>query len=228
MQQHPLSTITDDAEALLERFEAIYRDSDGDPARIPWAHARPCPWLVSWLNAEAPALVRAGARTAVVGCGLGNDAALLAERGYEVTAFDICPSAIELARARFPQHADCFMQADLRDLPPKLHHRFDLVVEVHTLQALPPNCRLPLARGMASLLSHRGILVAIARARDEAVPAETVTGPPFPIAPQELGNTMREAGLMPLRPPDDFLDDNDPPVRRIRALFHRADAPCPD
>ena len=84
MQEHPQSTITDDAEVLLERFEAIYRDSDGDPARIPWAHAKPCPWLVSWLNAEAPSLVRAGARTAVVGCGLGNDAALLAERGYEV------------------------------------------------------------------------------------------------------------------------------------------------
>lgn len=228
MQQHSPATLAEDADALIERFDSIYRDSAGDHKRIPWAHAKPCPWLVSWLNAQAPALVRTGARAAVVGCGLGNDAALLAERGYEVTAFDVCNSAIDLARKRFPQHAHCFLHADLRNLPSRLQHRFDLVVEVHTLQALPPHCRPPLAKGMASLLTSRGVLVAIARARDESIPADAIDGPPYPLTTRELLDTMAHAGLAPVHTPDDFLDDNTPPVRRLRAVFHRADAPIPD
>ena len=67
----------------LERFDTIYREAAGDVDRIPWAHRQPCPALISWLNAEAPGLIRCGARAAVVGCGLGEDACALLERGYQ-------------------------------------------------------------------------------------------------------------------------------------------------
>lgn len=209
-------------EAWLDRFEQIYRESGGDPGRIPWAHRAPCPWLITWLNAAAPNLVRAGARAAVVGCGLGNDACALRERGYDVTAFDACPSAVEWARRRHPDDAACFVQADLTDLPGRMKGRFDLVVEVSTLQSLPPEWRPALAGGMADLLSHRGVLIAIARGREPSVPLETVEGPPWSLTNTELRSVLEEAGLRPVGPVDDFMDDSSPPVRRLRGAFVRA------
>jgi SAM-dependent methyltransferase len=54
-------------------------------------------------------------RAAELGCGTGTNAVFLAERGFDVTAFDLAPKALELAR----QRADAagvrvdFRQADL-------------------------------------------------------------------------------------------------------------------
>ncbi|HVZ93552.1 MAG TPA: class I SAM-dependent methyltransferase [Phycisphaerales bacterium] len=206
----------------LLKFEGIYRDAAGDHGKIPWAHKRPCPSLVSWLNAEGPKYIRPGARAAVVGCGLGEDACLLAERGYEVTAFDCCPSAIEHARKLHPEYCGMFVEADLLRLPAKLVHRFDLVVEVHTLQALPPHNRHALASGMSRLLSPRGVLVAIARGRDDSIPVDSLQGPPFPFTAKELTDLMASCGLAPVRPVDDFTDDNSPPVRRLRGAFQKS------
>lgn len=210
------------ADDWLRRFDGVYREAGGDISKVPWAHQRPCPSMMSWLNAEAPSLVRCGARAAVVGCGLGMDAAALVERGYDVVAFDCCPTAIEWAKRLHPEHAEIFIQGDLFNLPPRLRHRFDLVIEVHTLQALPPQFRPALAAGMASLLSPRGgILLAVCRGRDASVPADSLKGPPFPLTAAELSALMEANELAPVRPLDEFHDDNNPPVHRIRGAFRR-------
>ena len=57
-------------------------------------------------------------RAVVVGAGLGADAELLASRGYRTVAFDLAPSAVELARSRYPGTAVDYRVADLLDLPP--------------------------------------------------------------------------------------------------------------
>lgn len=209
------------ASVWAERFDAVYREASGDRGRVPWSHRKPNPAMVNWMNAEAHCHLRPGARIAVVGCGLGEDAVFLADRGYDVCAFDISGAAIEWARRLHPQHAEMFCTADLLDLPANLLHRFDLAVEVHTLQAFPPSFRGSIARGIADLLTHGGLVLACARGRPDDVPLDQVTGPPFALTPAELSEAMSEAGLEPVGEVVSFEDDNDPPVLRLRAVHRR-------
>ncbi|MEO0620212.1 MAG: methyltransferase domain-containing protein, partial [Pseudomonadota bacterium] len=87
------------ADGAPERwFEELYAKADGKSGFIPWENAAPRDRLAAWL-ADNPG----DGRTALdVGCGLGDNAALLAAAGYCVTAFDLSATAAEWARTRFP------------------------------------------------------------------------------------------------------------------------------
>jgi SAM-dependent methyltransferase len=222
LETKPSVIVPPGASGWLAQFDQIYRDAEGEIDRVPWAHRQPCPSMMSWLNAEAPSLIRCGARAAVVGCGLGEDAAALVERGYDVVAFDCSDTAINWAKKLHPEHAEIFIHADLFALPQRMRNRFDLVIEVHTLQALPPEFRPALAAGMASLLSPRGgVMLTVCRGRHAHVPVESLHGPPFPLTSGELTSLMETNELAPVRPVDEFLDDHTPPVHRIRGAFKR-------
>jgi SAM-dependent methyltransferase len=209
-----------DPGAWARHYDELYRDAAGDPARIPWTDGRANPALISWLTAEAPCLVRPGASAVVVGCGLGDDARELAGRGYDVTAFDVSPCAVEWARRAHPSIADRFHIADLLALPPAMLRRADLVVEVYTLQALPPELRRRAADAVISLARPRGTILAICRGRDEHDPLGAE--PPYPLTVRELTELFECRGWSPTRPVDDFYDDQEPPRRRLRAAFRRA------
>src|SRR5437867_191870 len=74
-------------------FEQLYQEGD-----VPWRDLEPSPNLVDFF-----ARTSVPGRTALtIGCGFGDDAELLAARGFETTAFDVAPTAIELCRRRFP------------------------------------------------------------------------------------------------------------------------------
>lgn len=202
-------------------FERVYEEAGGDCARVPWASNVPHPCLLAWLNAEAAARVRPGSRAIVVGSGLGDDVIELLQRGYDAIGFDVSQAAIDWARRRFPDASSAFLHADLFSLPTKYRHRFELVVEINTLQAVHPSQREAAAQAIGALCGPRGLVVIICHARDDQATLENVNGPPWPLCQTELLALMEAAGLKPARPLDDFEDDQVPPIRRLRGVFER-------
>lgn len=204
----------------VDYFESIYAEAAGESSCIPWADGHPASALVNWLNAVAPSLIRCGARVAVVGCGLGDDARELIHRGYDVTAFDCSDTAVHWAQQIDPENAGCYVHADLLDLPAKWRHRFDLVVEVNTLQALVMDIRNEAVAAMADLLAAHGRLLVICRRSDVA--CETQLEPPWPLTESELLDACQQSSLELDSPISAFTDDENPPVDRMRAVFKRS------
>ncbi|MCH7545300.1 MAG: class I SAM-dependent methyltransferase [Planctomycetes bacterium] len=217
-----MTTSTEAVGGLLsqvEDFEAVYSNADGDPSCIPWAKNRPDPALVNWLNNVAPSLIRSGARVMVIGCGLGNDAQALIHRGYDVTAFDCSETAVNWARRLDPSNHQCYHVADLFDLPLRWRHRFDLVVEIKTLQSILPERRHEAMLSIAKLLSRHGQLLIVCKGIDAGQSLED--GPPWPLSRDDLLQAASSADLVMSGDIAEFLDDDQPPVHRIRALFKR-------
>lgn len=204
-----------------EFFESIYRCADGDPTRVPWGDARPNPLLVQWLNREAWSVVRCGCRAVVVGCGLGDDVSELARRGYDALGFDVSPTAVRWAARRNPSCADRFITADVLALPPRLWGRFDLVIEINTIQSVEPKLRGLVAAGITRLLSPHGAVLAIARAREPAEPLDAGDGPPWPLTQDELAGIFVNNGLSIHAPVVTVLDDELPPKPRVMGVFTR-------
>lgn len=208
-----------DAQAWGRYYEDVYQDAGGQVARVPWGRGVPNPSLAAWLTTDGPCLLRTGGTVCVVGCGLGDDVRDLCDRGYDAAGFDVSPTAIEWCRSRHADIAERFSVADLFALPAAMVRRWDLVVEINTLQALHPDLRAAAATGVASLARPRGTVLVICRGRSAAdsLPA----APPYPLSVEELTGLFAPHGLRPTRSPDDFLDDEMPPVRRLRAALRR-------
>ncbi len=117
-----------------EPFESIYARARDDLTMLPWTRLVPSVQLLAWLDGVQVD----GLSVLVVGCGVGDDAEELARRGAQVTAFDFAPTAIALCHKRFPSSPVRYEVADLFALPPRWAQAFDLVIEIHTVQSVPP------------------------------------------------------------------------------------------
>ncbi len=188
---------SDTACSAQQFFESIYECAEGDPTRVPWADCRPNPVLLAWLNREACHLVRPGSRAVVVGCGLGDDLVELTRRGYDAMGFDVSPTAVRWAARRHPHMSDRFLQADLLDLPARLVGRFDLVVEISTIQSVHPSFRRLVAAGIGRLVAPRGAVMTLARGRADNEELDPRDGPPWPLTKGELLALMSNSGLCP-------------------------------
>ena len=195
-------------------FDVLYQRAEGDEQRIPWADSHANTSVIEWLERERPEA--AGLRAVVVGCGLGEDAEALAHHGFDVTAFDISPTAIGWAKRRWTDSRVNYICADLFAAPPDWSRAFDFVLECYTMQALPPDVRPQTVAAIAALVRENGRLLVVSRARDEQTPPGDM---PWPLTEREV-RLFETHGLRMLRL-EDYMDREEPPVRRWRALMER-------
>ena len=197
----------------LDWFEKLYAEaSTAGLSTVPWADLKPNPNLLEWLVREE--IDGAGKSALVVGCGLGDDAEELARLGFAVTAFDISGSAVAMARRRFPETAVDYAVADLFHPPAGWAKGFDLVQEAYTLQVLPAELRHRAVERISSFVGPGGILLVVARGRDDDEGAGEM---PWPLTRAEARLPLA-FGLEPLSF-EDYLDSEVPPVRRFRAAY---------
>jgi SAM-dependent methyltransferase len=189
-----------------EWFEQLYHEHTQGQKVVPWADLGVNPNLLQFEGAGKAGLV--------VGCGFGDDAEQIAMWGFETTAFDVAPSAIRAARQRFPETRVQYVTADLLNPPEEWTGRFDFVLESYTLQALPRDVRARAIHGLAGFVRKGGIILLIARGRDEDEPEGLM---PWPLTRGDLDQFtalgLREQSF------EDYLDNESPPVRRFRAVF---------
>lgn len=162
-----------DSNQPLAWFEDVYSKSNGDRDLVPWDWREPHPFLVEWANEN-----NQSGTALVVGCGLGEDAAFLSRRGWSVTAFDVSETAVSWASKMHPEHNINWLVADLLNPPDSWKDKFDLVLEVHILQAIPEEIRAKAVPILPSLVCPGGQLVCIGRISDENDSA----GPPWPLS----------------------------------------------
>jgi SAM-dependent methyltransferase len=188
-------------------FEPVYAAAGADVTEVPWVSLAPNRHLVAWLDREGRR--GAGQRTAVVGCGAGDDAELLRERGFDALGFDIAPTAVAWAQRRFPDTE--FRVANLLELPPDLVGAFAFVFEAYTLQALPAEIRDQAIDGVASLVAPGGTLLVVTYGRE---PSEEPGRLPWPLTRAELAR-FGERGLGERRF-EEYRDEVEPERRRFR------------
>jgi len=194
-------------------FEEFYARAEGDVRRIYWADLETLPHLEAWLAAHPP---RPGTAAVTVGCGLGDDAELLARRGCRVTAFDVAPSAIAMCRDRWPGSPVAYTVADLFAHPAAWSGAFDLVYECNTVQILQGESRAHAVARIAGLAAPGGRVLVSCRCRERGEGLDE-----FPVAldPDELAGFTR-AGLVE-ESCTTYDDDQEPPVPHVFAVYRR-------
>lgn len=166
---------------VLDWFDYIYQSANGDFSKVFWADLEPSPYLVKWLKKEL--VQKPNKKACVIGCGVGDDAEALAQFGFEVTAFDISQTAIDLCKKRYPNTKVDYVVADLFDYPKDWFESFDVVYECNTIQVLPNEYRKKARVAMSSLLTLDGYILVSCRSRDEGEQEEVI---PKPLAKSEL------------------------------------------
>jgi SAM-dependent methyltransferase len=160
-------------------FEPLYEAAESGSAVVPWDREVPQVLLTEWAASRS----FPGGRALVVGAGLGMDAEFVSSLGFDTTAFDIAPTAVASAQARFPSSRVDYRVADLLDPPAEWLRAFDFVYECFTVQSLPSPARGVAISHVGPMLAPGGTLLVIASAREADEPAD---GPPWPLTRAEI------------------------------------------
>lgn len=193
-------------------FDVLYSQANKDASKVPWAKLTAHPYLQDWLNQQT--IQGQGKSALVIGCGLGDDAEALAKLGFQVTAFDISPTAIAWAKERFPDSPVNYVVADLLALDSDWQGKFDLVFECRNIQALPLSIRAQVMAAIASLVAPGGRLLVITRVRDFD---DEPDGPPWPLSEKELAQ-FKEFGLSEISR-HKFIEGDQIQVEQVRIEY---------
>lgn len=162
-------------------FDSVYKNAKGDYTKVFWADLEPSQYLVNWIK-ENP--IQKESKTAcVIGCGVGDDAEALSKLGFNVTAFDIAVSAIELCKNRYKDSKVNYLVADLFNYPKEWFENFDVVYESNTIQVLPGKYRKEARKAISSLVEKEGYLLVSCRSRKEGEKEDAI---PFPLSRLEI------------------------------------------
>ena len=163
-------------------FEPLYAGSSSNGEGVPWANMDTHPSFDRWLTKHP--LQGNGKSALVVGCGMGDDAIKLEALGFQVTAFDVSETAIKFCQERFPQSKVEFLRADLLENLSHWRQKFDLVLEIYTVQALPPKYEQTLIQNISDFVAPDGQLLVIAEVSKEERSFES--GPPWLLTAQHI------------------------------------------
>ena len=195
-------------------FEEFYKEAAGDNEQIPWADLEPNRFFREW--AEDVGLKGGGRSALVVGCGLGDDAKYLDDLDFDVTGFDISPTAIEWAKRLHAETDIKFEVADLFKPDPTWLGAFDFGLEIYTIQPLPIEIRPSVIDSIAAFVADDGELIVVTRGReDDEEPVEL----PWPLSRKDLSR-FETHGMKQT----DFrvMDgDEDPPIPRFVVQYKK-------
>lgn len=195
-------------------FDAVYSEAHGDIENIPWADLEPNRFFKSWV--EERGIKGNGRKALVVGCGLGDDARYLADLGFEVTAFDISPTAIEWAKKLNVDGKIQFETADLFQPFRGWLGVFDFVLEIYTIQPLPMQLRSKAIDAVASFVAPGGELVVVCRGREDDEETEQI---PYPLSRRDLSG-FKNHGLVE-KEFTETIDEEDGDTRRFIIRYER-------
>jgi SAM-dependent methyltransferase len=115
----------------------------------------------------------------IPGCGSGYEVQAFHAAGYDVTAIDFSPAAVDQAKQILGVLAERVLLGDFfaYDFGPRC---FDLIYERTFLCSMPPSRRPDYANRVADLLSTRGRLIGIFLYAEQSAP-----GPPYPLTEKQ-------------------------------------------
>jgi SAM-dependent methyltransferase len=156
-------------------WEKIYREGD-----LPWDAGSVPRALEEFLRRE-----KQSGRVLVPGCGSAYEARAFAEAGWDVTAIDFAPAAVERARKILGGFSRRVRLADFFKSAPK--KPFDLVYERAFLCALPRRRWAEYGRRMAEIIRPGGRLVGFFFYK------RSLFGPPFGLKEGQLQGILGPA-----------------------------------
>src|SRR5512146_934317 len=180
-QRRNLSAMTLDVNSP-DKWEADYQHkTDG------WDLAGPTPALK---RLAASGRFQPG-RMLVPCAGRGHDAREFARHGFQVTAVDFSPSAVEALRKLADPAAPIeIVQDDMFELPHDLDGKFEYVLQYTCFCAIDPGRRQDYADLIARLLKPGGIYI------DLAFPLDgRAGGPPFAVSQSEIVHLFEGRGF---------------------------------